>query len=108
VKSKSVTTRVTKVKKLDAIFVNGIAKLELNFVKGRSDTNLTFTDSSAVFKKLIVKNWNDSIVKVLELQHEYLEYDFEPGLGEPDYRLALKKVLIKDGTETGSNFYEFF
>jgi YD repeat-containing protein len=75
-------------KKILKINVNGIAKIDFNYLKGREDTNIHIPDSSYVFKGIVIKDWNGNNIERYSLEQGYSTVKAK--------RMILKKVLHRN------------
>lgn len=92
--------RNTATKKLLNISVNGIAKIDFNYTKGRQDTNLHHPDSAYVFKGIVIKDWANNQIKKFTLEQDY-SYIL-------DNRMVLKKVHTENFSDTKKETRELF
>jgi hypothetical protein len=92
---------VVAVKKLSNINVIDFAKIDLNYTKGRLDTNLANAQNSSFLNQIIIKDWSNSIKKKIKLN-----YDYSIVL---DKRLILKEIVnINNSDVSQDNFLLFY
>ncbi|MCG2611791.1 RHS repeat protein [Flavobacterium sp. SM15] len=102
IRAKDITSNnlvITKVKKIKEIKVEGIAKLEFNFVLGRSDSNISLNETASVLKGLTIKDWSNKFIKKYSFEHAYSQVI--------DMRLQLVKIKEQDSLETAEKSFEF-
>ncbi|WDO13627.1 hypothetical protein MH928_02740 [Flavobacterium sp. WW92] len=92
--------RNTDVKKLLNISVNGIAKIDFNYEKGRQDTNLDHPDLAYVFKGIVIKDWKNNPIKKFTLEQGYSYVT--------KVRMILKKVHMENFNDTKKETRELF
>ncbi|MCY1494286.1 hypothetical protein D3C87_41570 [compost metagenome] len=96
----TLSQRNTATKKLLNISINGIAKIDFNYTKGRQDTNLHHPDSAYVFKGIVIKDWANKQIKKFTLEQDY-SYVL-------DNRMILKKVHTENFIDTKKETRELF
>jgi hypothetical protein len=94
------TTRVRKIREIN---VQGKCKIDLSYQQGRRDTNIQLPARAVSLSQVIIKDWNNTVVKKYNL-----EYDYSFVI---DNRMILKKVneLNSDNATNNSHelYYEF-
>jgi YD repeat-containing protein len=88
------------VKKIKRIVINGYSKIDINYQKGRLDTNLLYAENAAFVDNIIIKNWSDELVKKIQFDYNY-SYVIEN-------RMILNKIFEIDANSNSNNQYEFF
>lgn len=91
--------RRTTTRKLKKIEVEGVAKIDFKFVKGRSDSNLTDADDAYVFKGITVKTWNNDSIRKVTLTHSLSTVI--------DSRMVLDAISFANFTNSLTEDYHF-
>lgn len=92
--------RNTLVKKLQKIEVKGIANIDFEYVRGRSDENLHRPDSAFAFRGITVRDWNGIPIKRLALEQDYQSFIKR--------RMLLRKVSTENFTDARKEVRELY
>lgn len=88
-------------KKLLAINVIGISKINFNFVQGREDSKMHRPDSVYVLKSVVIKDWGNRNIKKFQLEHSYSDLIITK-------RLMLNGIKTFDKDNISFTDYDFF
>jgi YD repeat-containing protein len=104
----SVSSTNINVKKLTSIDVIGIAKINFDFLQGRSDNNITNETSTSYLNSVTFKDWNNNQIKKYSFEYDYTAHTNTINVNPTTFskRLILKKINAFGNQSLYGNNYE--
>ncbi len=62
---------VIDVKKIKTIHVSNVAKIDISYIKGRQDNNISLNNKAVRIDKITVRNWAEQFIKKYKLDYGY-------------------------------------